>query len=113
MRILIVDDEPVNRFLLSHMLEENGFTDCHEAEDGEQGLAMAEELVPDIVLLDVVMPGMSGHEVAPKLKALQTDIYLPIIFITALDDEESLVKCLSVGVLENVQNFLCISLSHS
>ncbi|BDX06250.1 ATP-binding SpoIIE family protein phosphatase [Planctobacterium marinum] len=97
MRILIVDDEPVNRFLLIHMLEENGFTDCHEAEDGEQGLAMAEELVPDIVLLDVVMPGMSGHEVAPKLKALQTDIYLPIIFITALDDEESLVKCLSVG----------------
>lgn len=97
MRILIVDDEPLNRFLLSHMLQENGFTDIHEAEDGEQGLSMAAELVPDIVLLDVVMPRMSGHEVAPKLKALQTDIYLPIIFITALDDEDSLVKCLSVG----------------
>lgn len=97
MRILIVDDEAVNRFLLVHMLQENGFTDLHEAEDGDQGLEMAEALVPDIVLLDVVMPKVSGHEVAPRLKALQKDIYLPIIFITALDDEESLVKCLSVG----------------
>ncbi|MCC2604482.1 ATP-binding SpoIIE family protein phosphatase [Planctobacterium marinum] len=97
MRILIVDDEPVNRFLLVHLLQENGFTDCHEAESGEEGLRLAEKLVPDIVLLDVVMPGMSGHDVAPKLKALQRDTYLPIIFITAMDDEENLVQCLSVG----------------
>ena len=97
MRILVVDDESLNRFLLTHMLQENGFKDCHEAEDGEQAIKMAEELVPDIVLLDVVMPGMSGHEVAPKLKKLQKDTYLPIIFITALDDEASLAKCLAVG----------------
>lgn len=97
MRILIVDDESINRTLLSHLLQENGFTDCHEAESGEQALLMAEELVPDIVLLDVVMPGLSGLEVAPKLKALQRDTYLPIIFITAMDDEDSLVQCLSVG----------------
>lgn len=97
MRILVVDDESLNRFLLTHMLQENGFKDCHEAETGEQALEMAEELVPDIVLLDVVMPGMSGHDVAPKLKKLQRDTYLPIIFITALDDEESLAKCLAVG----------------
>lgn len=97
MRILVVDDESLNRFLLTHMLAENGFKDCHEAETGEQALEMAEELVPDIVLLDVVMPGMSGHDVAPKLKKLQRDTYLPVIFITALDDEESLAKCLAVG----------------
>lgn len=97
MRILVVDDESLNRFLLTHMLAENGFRDCHEAETGEQALEMAEELVPDIVLLDVVMPGMSGHDVAPKLKKLQKDTYLPVIFITALDDEESLAKCLRVG----------------
>ena len=97
MRILVVDDEPLNRFLLTHMLQDNGFKDCHEAESGEQALQMAEELVPDIVLLDVVMPGLSGHEVAPRLKKLQKDTYLPIIFITALDDEASLAKCLAVG----------------
>lgn len=97
MRILVVDDESLNRFLLTHMLEENGFKDCHEAETGEQALEVAEEIVPDIVLLDVVMPGMSGHEVAPKLKKLQKDTYLPVIFITALDDEASLAKCLAVG----------------
>lgn len=97
MRILVVDDESLNRFLLTHMLAENGFKDCYEASSGEEALQKAEEIVPDIVLLDVVMPGLSGHDVAPKLKAMQTDIYLPIIFITALDDEESLVKCLAVG----------------
>lgn len=97
MRILVVDDESLNRFLLTHMLEENGFKDCYEAESGEQALELAEAIVPDIVLLDVVMPGLSGHDVAPKLKRLQKDTYLPIIFITALDDEDSLAKCLAVG----------------
>ena len=97
MRILVVDDESLNRFLLTHMLEENGFKDCYEAESGEKALEIAEEFPPDIVLLDVVMPGLSGHDVAPKLKRMQKDTYLPIIFITALDDEESLAKCLAVG----------------
>lgn len=97
MRILIVDDESLNRFLLIHMLEEEGYTDVCEAENGEQALAVYEEQQPDLVLLDVVMPGMDGYEVARKLKANSGELYLPIIFITSLDDEDSLAKCLSVG----------------
>ncbi|NMH59434.1 fused response regulator/phosphatase [Alteromonas ponticola] len=97
MRILIVDDEPVNRSLLLHMLKEEGYTDCFEAEDGTEALRLAEKHQPDLVLLDVMMPGMSGFEVAPKLKTLYKASYLPIIFITALDDRESLIKCLEVG----------------
>ena len=97
MRILIVDDESLNRFLLSHMLEEAGYTDCYEAESGREALQLAEKIKPDLVLLDIVMPDMDGFEVAPKLKQIAGDIYLPIIFITSLDDHESLVKCLEVG----------------
>ncbi|MCW8091471.1 fused response regulator/phosphatase [Alteromonas sp. ASW11-130] len=97
MRILIVDDESLNRFLLQHMLEDEGYKDCIEAKDGEEALKLAEKHKPDLVLLDVMMPGISGFEVAPILKKLYKGSYLPIIFITALDDRESLIKCLEVG----------------
>lgn len=97
MRILIVDDDSLNRFLLSHMLEEAGFHDCYEAESGREAIQLAEKVSPDLVLLDVMMPDMDGYEVAPILKRMAGDIYLPIIFITALDDADSLVRCLEVG----------------
>lgn len=97
MRILIVDDESLNRFLLVHMLEEAGYTECYEAESGREAIELAEKIEPDLVLLDVMMPDLSGFEVAPRLKHMAGDIYLPVIFITALDDQESLVKCLEVG----------------
>lgn len=97
MRILVVDDESLNRFLLVHMLEEQGYTECYEAQSGHEALELAQRISPDLVLLDVIMPGMSGFEVAPKLKEMAGDNYLPVIFITSLDDKESLVKCLEVG----------------
>jgi DNA-binding response OmpR family regulator len=58
---------------------------------------LAERLNPGLVLLDVIMPDLNGYEVAPLLKAIAGDIYLPIIFITALEDKASLVRCLEVG----------------
>lgn len=97
MRILIVDDEAVNRFFLKHMLEEEGFHDLHEAEGGQQALEKYVEISPDIVLLDIMMPDIDGYEVAKRMKSETDEQYLPIIFITALDDEESLAKCLAAG----------------
>ena len=97
MKILIVDDEPINRTMLVSMLSEAGFTDCVEAACGEDALAIVEQAIPDLVLLDVIMPGMSGFEVAPQIRTLAGGRYLPILFISALDDKESLVKCLEVG----------------
>ena len=97
MKILIVDDEPINRAMLVSMLSEAGFTDCVEASCGNDALAIVEQAIPDLVLLDVVMPGMSGFEVAPQIRNLADGRYLPILFITALDDKESLMKCLEVG----------------
>lgn len=97
MKILIVDDEPVNRFMLRHMLEEQGYPECEEACDGIEALEVAERFDPDLVLLDVMMPRMNGFDTAAKLKFRAKDFYLPIIFITALEDRDSLVKCLESG----------------
>ena len=97
MRILVVDDDALNRFLLVHMLEQQGYVDCYEAENGFEALTLAKRIKPDLVLLDIVMPVMDGYEVAPLLKALAGDVYLPIIFISAIEDEEALARCLEVG----------------
>lgn len=97
MRILIVDDDSLTRFLLVHMLEEAGYTDCFEADSGQEAIQLAKKVKPDVVLLDVLMPDMDGFDVAPVLKQMSGDIYLPIIFITALDNQSDIAKCLEVG----------------
>ncbi|AGH45457.1 response regulator [Paraglaciecola psychrophila] len=97
MRILVVDDDTLNRFLLVHMLEQQGYMDTFEAEDGAVAIELAKRINPELVLLDVVMPCMGGYKVATRLKKLAGDIYLPIIFITALEDDKSLARCLEVG----------------
>jgi CheY-like chemotaxis protein/anti-sigma regulatory factor (Ser/Thr protein kinase) len=97
MRILVVDDDALSRFLLVHMLEEQGYVDCYEAENGREAITLAERIKPDIVLLDAIMPDMDGFTIAPILKRMAGEIYLPIIFITALEDEIRLAKCLEVG----------------
>ncbi|GAA0853489.1 fused response regulator/phosphatase [Aliiglaciecola litoralis] len=97
MRILVIDDESLNRFLLIHMLEEAGYTDCFEAETGREALQLAKKIKPDLILLDVIMPDTDGYEIAPLLKKMAGDIYLPIIFITAMDDQVALARCLEVG----------------
>jgi len=96
-KILIVDDDALNRFLLRHMLEQEGYHNCIEANDGDSAIAACQSHAPDLVLLDVIMPDMSGYDVAPKIKALSPEQYLPIIFITSLEDKAALVRCLNVG----------------
>jgi DNA-binding response OmpR family regulator len=97
MRILVVDDDTLNRFLLVHLLEQQGYMDTYEAEDGAVAIELAKRIKPDLILLDIVMPEVNGYEVALKLKKLAGDIYLPIIFMTAFEDEEALARCLEVG----------------
>ena len=96
-KILIVDDEEINRIMLREMLSEAGYSDFIEAGNGLEAVELACRHKPDIVLLDVIMPGMSGTEAAPHIKASSPDCYLPILFITSLDDEQSLVRCLASG----------------
>lgn len=96
MRILVVDDQDLNRTMLKFMLESEGY-EVILAEHGQQAVDIFDEAQPDIVLLDVIMPILDGYETAPLLKEKAGDFHLPIIFITALDDQKSMLKCLEVG----------------
>ena len=94
--ILVVDDDRVNRTLLARALERSGHT-VTTASDGAEALRLLAEAVPDVVLLDVVMPELDGMSVLERMKA---DVGLrdtPVIMISALDDFDSVVRCIELG----------------
>ena len=97
--ILIVDDEPINIELLHAYLDGCGHQ-LFNATSGEAALEMAPEVKPDLVLLDVMLPGISGFETAEKLKAERRDQYLPVILVTALNDHGSRIAGLRAGADE-------------
>ncbi|MFT5164466.1 MAG: CheY-like chemotaxis protein [Alteromonadaceae bacterium] len=96
MKVLVVDDQELNRTLLQFLLEEDGY-EVVIAANGLEAIECFDDVLPDLVLLDVVMPVMDGFATAPVLKKKAGELYLPIIFITALDDQASLKRCLEVG----------------
>lgn len=93
LRALVVDDTAEQRLALESLLERQGF-DVHTAGDGEAAVAMAEELAPTLVLLDVGLPGMDGTEVCRRLR-LFSDAY--VVMVTSRDDEIDKVVGLAVG----------------
>jgi adenylate cyclase len=95
-RILVVDDNASNRDLLARRLERQGHT-VLQAEDGSRALALVGELALDLVLLDLMMPGMSGYEVLTRLKADLRHRDLPVIMISALSELDSVVRCIEAG----------------
>jgi adenylate cyclase len=94
-RILIVDDDERNRRLLFDVLEARGYS-CIKAESGERGLMHVRADRPDLVLLDVMMPGLNGYEVCKAIRADPVNAMLPIVMVTALDGEER-IKGLAAG----------------
>jgi CheY-like chemotaxis protein/DNA-binding CsgD family transcriptional regulator len=94
--VLIVDDVPDNLSLLHDALDESGCT-VLVALDGVSALQRATQARPDIVLLDAMMPGMDGFEVARRLKADAATAHIPIIFMTGLTETEHLVAALEAG----------------
>ena len=94
--ILIVDDTPNNIHLLSKMLGENGYK-VRKVISGERALKAVSILPPDLILLDVKMPGMDGYEVCQYLKKQEDTAGIPIIFISALDDVFDKVKGFEAG----------------
>lgn len=94
--ILIVDDEPVNVKLVSHHLSRNGF-DFSIANDGYEALEMIDDTLPDLVLLDIMMPGMSGYDVCRKLRATYPAFELPVIMLTAKNRLDDVVKGFQCG----------------
>ncbi|HWH83094.1 MAG TPA: response regulator transcription factor [Burkholderiaceae bacterium] len=99
--VLIVDDVPDNLSVLHDALDALGYT-VLVATDGESALQRARQSVPDVVLLDAVMPGMDGFEVARRLKAHPDTAHIPIIFMTGLTETEHVVAAFAAGGVDYV-----------
>lgn len=97
-RILVVDDDPSFVDLLQEFLGHN--YELSVATNGEQAIAFCRDLPPDLVLLDVTMPGMDGYEVCRKLKSEAATRDVPIIFVTAHREVEAEIKGLEVGAVD-------------
>lgn len=94
--ILIVDDEPAGRETLESILEPEGYY-LVLAENGYQAIEKAKAVQPDVILLDVMMPGMNGFEVCRHIRNEKELAEVPILFLTALDDRQSLLNGLEAG----------------
>lgn len=99
--ILIVDDTPANLQLLAQMLSEQGYK-VRMAQDGKMALMSVESSVPDLILLDIMMPELNGYEVCSKLKASSFTKDIPIIFISALNEVFDKVKSFEVGGVDYI-----------
>ncbi len=96
-RILIVDDSPDNIVTLETILEDYNY-EIYKAYNGEEALKLVREIHPHLILLDVMMPGMNGYEVAHAIKSHTDTRLIPIIMLTALDGQEERLKGFEVGV---------------
>jgi adenylate cyclase len=94
--LLVVDDDPVVRSMLSRSLEQGGHA-VATAKDGQEGLDLARAETFDVILLDVLMPGLDGYEVLEQLKKDPALRHIPVVMITGLDDIESAVRCIELG----------------
>jgi putative two-component system response regulator len=99
-RLLVVDDEPNNLQVLRYVLQAD--YRLFFANSGERALAIAREQLPDLVLLDVMMPQMDGHAVCAALKADPATAQIPVIFITALTDSDDEAYGLSLGAVDYI-----------
>ncbi|MEQ8507160.1 MAG: diguanylate cyclase [Rhodospirillales bacterium] len=98
--ILIVDDAEENLLILSNLLADEG--DILTAADGEQALELAATQGPDLILLDVKMPGMDGYEACQRLKSDLQTRDIPVMFVTGLSDEGEEEKGLSLGAIDYI-----------
>jgi CheY-like chemotaxis protein len=98
-RALVVDDNKVNRMLLRRGLAEQGL-DTIEAEDGRQALETLATEPVDVILLDLLMPVLDGYATLERIKADEHLRHLPVIVITAVEDLESVVRCIELGATD-------------
>jgi CheY-like chemotaxis protein len=100
-RVVLADDSSVNRMLLTGILEQAGY-DVRAATNGREAVELVESVSPDIVLLDVQMPGMSGFEACAILKSRPYVHAIPVVFISALEDVNEKLKGFDVGGVDYV-----------
>ena len=95
--LLIVDDNEDNRYTLTRRLRREGYENLTTSADGEEALDLLRSQPFDLVLLDVMMPGLNGYEVLARLRADNTLRHIPVIMISALDEIDSVIRCIELG----------------
>jgi diguanylate cyclase (GGDEF)-like protein len=98
--LLIVDDEKLNIMTLTHILSPDYIV--YAAKDGQDAIEVAKELLPDIILLDIIMPDMDGYEVITTLKNAKETCHIPVIFVTGLSNHEDEEKGLNLAAADYI-----------
>jgi len=100
-RLLFVDDNPESVAVLINKLENLDFS-ISVASDGQEGIELAQALHPDIIMLDLFMPGMDGYETCRQLKLKESISDIPVIFMTAHSDQASMLRGFEVGGVDYI-----------
>ena len=100
-KIMVVDDSPTERFFLQDMLTKKGFT-VVTAENGEEGVAKAKTELPDLIMMDVVMPGLNGFQATRQISKAPETAHIPIFMCTTKDQETDKVW----GVRQGAKDYL-------
>lgn len=102
MKILIVDDDPVIQELIMDILHGNGYENTQTVGSGEEALEMMKQNPPDLVVLDILLPGMQGYEVCRRMRANKATVHTPVLMMTGsiLDKETALEKSFKAGVTD-------------
>ena len=95
--LLIVDDNEDNRYTLTRRLQREGYEDLTTAADGQQALELLGARPFELVLLDVMMPGLNGYEVLGRMHADNRLRHIPVIMISAIDEIDSVIRCIELG----------------
>jgi len=99
--VLVVDDNPTNLNVLFDYLKSSGFKTLI-AENGEEAICHAERALPDIILMDIMMPGLDGFETCHRLKQNQLTMHIPVIFMTALYETQNIIRGFNVGGVDYI-----------
>lgn len=96
-RILVVDDESANRTILATQLDFAGYKNIVTVENGQQALDAIANHLPDLVLLDVMMPGMDGYEVTAHIRKTYPNLFIPVVLLSALQEPKNRIKGIEAG----------------
>jgi twitching motility two-component system response regulator PilH len=99
--ILIVDDSPTYQLCISQMLHKHGHT-CHIADNGEEGIIMTRQHMPDLVLMDIIMPGMNGFQATRTIKKHPDTHHIPVVIVSTKDQESNRAWGLRQGACDYV-----------
>ena len=100
-KVLIVDDDEINRIILRHTLSSEGYV-LLEASDGQQALEIVDRELPDLILLDIMMPVMDGIQTLHRLKSQDRTCRIPVIMVTALTAELDIATSLEAGAVDHI-----------